>query len=287
MNCIFCHKDSSSSMSVEHIIPESLGNKDTLLPKGYVCDDCNHYFAIKVEKQILEQPYFVSLRSRNNILTKKNKLVKRPFFFPEIQDFSFISNEMEDNKNIICIDNDKVENAIINGEINSMTEPVYFEPEYPDQIMARFLAKCAIEYILYIIKDELRNIFIEDVIYQQMDPIRKFARYGTGTWAYSQRKVYDETALFVDSESKNPYQNLHEMTLFFRNYKKVDEHTSYAEIYFAIIIMGIEYVICLSDPDITGYTDHWLKDNDNKSPLERSNEHIVNGMWYLRNRYNK
>lgn len=48
----FCHKDASWSTSVEHIVPESLGNKDICLPKGYVCDECNHYFAIKAEKEL-------------------------------------------------------------------------------------------------------------------------------------------------------------------------------------------------------------------------------------------
>ena len=50
MECIFCHKDSSPSKSIEHLIPESLGNKHHVLPTGYVCDECNHYFAIKIEK---------------------------------------------------------------------------------------------------------------------------------------------------------------------------------------------------------------------------------------------
>ena len=71
MQCIFCHKDSSTSKSVEHIIPESLGNKHHYLPKGYVCDECNHYFAIKIEKELLTQPYFISMRSR-----KKRRFVK-------------------------------------------------------------------------------------------------------------------------------------------------------------------------------------------------------------------
>ena len=69
--CIFCHKDVSISKSVEHIIPESLGNKSHVLPKGYVCDECNNYFARKVEKELLAMPYFISMRSRNNILSKK------------------------------------------------------------------------------------------------------------------------------------------------------------------------------------------------------------------------
>ena len=73
MECIFCHKDSSSSKSIEHIIPESLGNKHHVLLAGYVCDECNHYFAIKIEKELLAQPYFISMRFRNEILTKERK----------------------------------------------------------------------------------------------------------------------------------------------------------------------------------------------------------------------
>ena len=54
----FCNKDSSTSRSVEHIIPESFGNTDHVLPVGVVCDACNQYFARKVERQILESPMF-------------------------------------------------------------------------------------------------------------------------------------------------------------------------------------------------------------------------------------
>jgi len=61
MNCIFCHKASDVSKSIEHIVPESLGNKRTVLWKGAVCDECNNYFATKVEKPLLDQPYFISV----------------------------------------------------------------------------------------------------------------------------------------------------------------------------------------------------------------------------------
>ena len=71
MKCIFCKKDSSNSKSVEHIIPESLGNKSHILPKGIVCDSCNNYFAIKIEKKVLDKPYFKNVRYRNLITTKK------------------------------------------------------------------------------------------------------------------------------------------------------------------------------------------------------------------------
>ena len=42
--------------------------------KGIVCDKCNNYFALKIEKEVLELHYFKSLRHRNYILSKKNKL---------------------------------------------------------------------------------------------------------------------------------------------------------------------------------------------------------------------
>lgn len=54
MRCFFCKEDSSSSKSIEHIVPESIGNKAFTLPCGYVCDKCNNYLAREVEKPFLE-----------------------------------------------------------------------------------------------------------------------------------------------------------------------------------------------------------------------------------------
>jgi hypothetical protein len=39
--CIYCLREAGPFTSEEHIVPESLGNYDTVLPKGYVCDTCN------------------------------------------------------------------------------------------------------------------------------------------------------------------------------------------------------------------------------------------------------
>jgi len=42
--CIFCKQNSSTAKfeSKEHIIPDSLGNKELILPAGVVCDNCNN-----------------------------------------------------------------------------------------------------------------------------------------------------------------------------------------------------------------------------------------------------
>jgi hypothetical protein len=40
--CIYCLSETGPFTSEEHIMPESLGNYDTFLPKGFVCDPCNN-----------------------------------------------------------------------------------------------------------------------------------------------------------------------------------------------------------------------------------------------------
>lgn len=77
MRCIFCKNDSSASISVEHIVPESLGNIDHVLPVGVVCDGCNQYFARKVERQILESSMFLRLRADMAIPNKRGRIPVR------------------------------------------------------------------------------------------------------------------------------------------------------------------------------------------------------------------
>lgn len=76
MRCIFCKQDSSTSQSVEHIVPESLGNVAHTLPVGVVCDGCNQYFARKVERLLLESPMFRFLRADMAVPNKRNRLPK-------------------------------------------------------------------------------------------------------------------------------------------------------------------------------------------------------------------
>jgi HNH endonuclease len=71
MRCIFCKGDSTQSRSVEHIIPEALGNIEHVLPRGIVCDTCNNYFARKVEGPLLETQWFWHARSHQAIGNKR------------------------------------------------------------------------------------------------------------------------------------------------------------------------------------------------------------------------
>lgn len=154
MQCVFCHKDSTASKSVEHIIPESLGNKHYFLSKGYVCDGCNNYFAVKIERELLEQPYFKSMRFRNEILTKKGKPVKEKMIFPGAMMACDVEMHTTDSGPIMSFNDELLYEAIKEGKTHTMISPYCPEPDYPSTNMSRFIAKCAYEYFLYNVGEE-------------------------------------------------------------------------------------------------------------------------------------
>lgn len=70
--CLFCRGNGPFN-TIEHIIPESLGN-DELTLQGLVCDSCQRYLGSNVEKQALEKTMFAFWRTFQGIKTKKGKL---------------------------------------------------------------------------------------------------------------------------------------------------------------------------------------------------------------------
>ena len=274
MHCIFCHKDSSNSKSIEHIIPESLGNKHYFLPQGYVCDKCNNYFATKIEKELLAQPYFVSLRSRCEIHTKKGKDVKLKAIFSDLSRDAEVVKKNTENGLIIHIDEKEVElyeDINVKG-IKQICIPYIYEPEYPNTIMSRFLAKCAYEYFLYQFPKEKYNECAQELLNKENDllkQLREYARYGKGEfWPYHQQRIYSEGSLVYNTKKNIIEERLFEMMLFIKSHKECANDTIEAEIYYIVAISGIEYAICLSGPKITEYKE-WRNINAH-SPLENS-----------------
>jgi hypothetical protein len=74
MVCIFCDRENIAK-SVEHIVSESLGNKEYIVARGTVCDDCNNKFA-KFEGVALSNSILAMERARLGIATKKGKAAK-------------------------------------------------------------------------------------------------------------------------------------------------------------------------------------------------------------------
>lgn len=269
MYCIFCHKDSYSSRSVEHIIPESLGNKSMFLPHGYVCDECNHYFAIKIEKEILSQPYFISLRSRTEIYSKKNKLVKQSIRFPDVSLYSDVQIQTSSGLTIL-LEDECIYNKIESGEINTIEIPYIQEPEYPNKEISRFLAKCAYEYFLYNMGRDKYDLCVRELLGKENDVLkllREYARFGKGDyWQYSQRRVNSEGGIVYQND--NYYEVLYEMGFFIKEHKFISKDIIESEIYFVMIIAGIEYAICISDQNISEYL-KWIAKNENVSPIRK------------------
>ena len=69
--CIFCNKNGPFS-SVEHVIPESLGNDIVILDKGWVCDECNNALSA-FENSVLSKSILGIERCRLGVITKKKK----------------------------------------------------------------------------------------------------------------------------------------------------------------------------------------------------------------------
>jgi hypothetical protein len=73
--CLFCGNRGGHFSHDEHPIPESLGNDDIVLDRGFVCDQCNQYFGSKVEAKVLGNPPFSLERMAFAVPSKKGKLV--------------------------------------------------------------------------------------------------------------------------------------------------------------------------------------------------------------------
>lgn len=77
--CIYCLTTSGSFTSEEHIFPESLGNDEFVLPKGYVCDECNNQTLAMLDDALLKFEPIAFLAVQFVPFTKSGKLPKADF----------------------------------------------------------------------------------------------------------------------------------------------------------------------------------------------------------------
>lgn len=266
MNCVFCKSVSDSSKSIEHIIPESLGNKDHVLQKGIVCDDCNNYFATKIERVLLDQPYFRNVRHRAQIENKKGNIPFEKGF--QISPFATpIDIYIENGQRSIVLPSDADMVSFMKAKSGAFLIPTIREPEENNLILSRFLAKVSIEALLYWIKND--EDWIDEVMTKsELEDIKQYARYGLKAkfWPYHQRRIYHEEDHFFNPRiMAEPYEVLHEFKFFW---------TKELEFYFVIAIMGIEYAINMGGPSIDSYI-VWLSENNGKSILESTEEELI------------
>jgi hypothetical protein len=263
MRCIFCKNDSSKSKSVEHIIPESLGNTTKVLPKGIVCDTCNNYFARKVEKPFLESPALKALRFHQVVPNKRGRVPPLEGIFSS--EFAVTAYRYSESPLLGSVDMPLEAIKVLfeknGGEIifSGHDEPP------PDRIVSRFLAKVALELIALSILESCKEsddsnagAGIDYLVNEsQLDLLRNHARRGDTTyWPYNLRRIYESNKKWID-EFGSEVQMVHESVIL---------QTSWGEWFCVLAIFGLELVINCGGAEIEGYQ-RWLSENNGDSPL--------------------
>lgn len=252
--CIFCKRDSSDSRGKEHILPESLGNTLHLLQAGVVCDDCNTYFAVKLEGPVLSSGYFETLRFRQRVPNKKGRITPQKAIMGCGVPVT-LRHGRNDEGLFIDVPTEHWDHvtSMNDGEI---IFPMTGAKPDPD-LMSRFLCKVAYEAFadrILSADESMRDQMIDD---EQLDLIRHWARYASGSkdWIFSERRIYDEDHMHPRFEK--PSQIFHEWDFLI---------TRREEMYFVVAVFGVEYALNMAGSCIDGYQE-WLAENDEKSPL--------------------
>ena len=267
MFCIFCKENTSTSRSVEHVIPESLGNTTLKLPPGVVCDRCNNYFAVKIEKPLLESAELIALRFHERIPSKKKiipsimgtmgptaPVIVKPYLKGPVAASVFASPEALD--------------LLFNHNADVINVPPFGE-SWDETLTSRFLAKVALEAMaVRLVRYAGGAAYLASE--SQFDPIRNFARRGgRRPWPYHSRRIYSADKIWTIPNGRK-VQRVHESDIL---------HTDRGEYYFVLALFGLELTINYGEPAINGYLD-WLDHHDNVSPLYfgKSADHPEDGV---------
>lgn len=73
MLCIYCLKDSSDAKSLPHVVPEAISKNNVTLPRGAVCDDCNHTLGHELDSVLLNHPVIALLVQLLELPGKRGK----------------------------------------------------------------------------------------------------------------------------------------------------------------------------------------------------------------------
>ncbi|MBP7702194.1 MAG: hypothetical protein KA098_06295 [Phenylobacterium sp.] len=259
MRCIFCTSSTAGSKSREHILPESLGNTDHWLPPGVVCDGCNNYFAVKVERPLLESTFFTALRQRQDIPNKRGQMPMVKGVFPLARIPVSVQRTPEGLAMSPWCERDS--DAFIQTLQIHSSGRIYVPMDGPldSRLLARFLGKVGVE----IMADRLirAGLATDELLGEPaLKAIRRFVRQGDQprSWPISRRRIYGEDATF----GAEGYQVVHEFDLL---------HCESGEVYAVICIFGEEFAINLGGPSIEGYEARLLAQGG-LSPLYKPGE---------------
>jgi HNH endonuclease len=256
MHCLFCKANSGASCSVEHIIPESLGNHRHTLSPGIVCDRCNNYFSREVEKPFLESGAISLLRFQQAIASKKGRVpAAGGLILPGLVPARVWRQPFPNHAELhLDVPENELKRVLDMGEGRLILPADAQFPSGP--VISRFMAKVALEAMAAKLSEYPEGL--EYLVNEpQLDLIRNHARRGeTRDWPVNHRQIYDQNTGWVDECGEN-VQVVHEFDIL---------RTERSEWYFVMALFGTELAINYGGPELDGYR-RWLTENENKSPL--------------------
>ncbi|MEE8480389.1 MAG: HNH endonuclease [Desulfobacterales bacterium] len=233
MDCLFC-KNNGPYSTIEHIIPESLGNKHLVL-NGQVCDACQAYLGKEIERYVLSRSPIGAWRVFSAIETKHRKRPSFSFRQPKrdkgclpdqhIHNDDSISIELSEEGHLeFDVDNADVLNSIADGTKTDFR--LVLSPKML-HMMARFFGKVGLEMLSRDHPDVVRC--------SRFDKMRRYIRFGEPTaflWP-----------VFHSSAGGPPTKTPCEIAVLESNVTDKESYT------LSILVLGNEHwVTCLSDP---------------------------------------
>jgi hypothetical protein len=164
--CLFCQSETEQFLHDEHIIPESLGNRTYVLPKGIVCDKCNNYFA-KLDNYFCHYHLAATHKLFGQYKTKKGNPPSMLLKKGEARQGK--NGDIKFNQRLV-IDKGSEQMSLTFAGLNAELRFQFSLPDSDSKKISRFLAKAGME-ILYLKKRET-------AFNAEFDNLRKYARYG-------------------------------------------------------------------------------------------------------------
>lgn len=169
MECLFCGNGKCFT-TVEHIIPESMGNDDLVLTKE-VCDKCQNYLS-QIENYVLNKTPIGFWRTLLTIRNKKGKLAS--VNFTKLDNSKIFPDFHRDHDNVSFRSHPDFTTEIIHPKFRNPDEhgklTYVITPKVILEI-GRFLGKIAIELICLADRDNARET--------EFNSLRKYVREGS------------------------------------------------------------------------------------------------------------
>lgn len=241
--CLFCREDSSASRSVEHVVPQSLGNLKMVLPRTVVCDTCNNYFARKVEAPVLATEPFLALRHFEDVANKRGRIPSLPVPTSLGADGELYAAGPGSFWRVLSLSPD--------AAVLALRKPFEIAVADRDNVRAdvalgRFITKIALEVVAARCVHD--PIAYESLLQtEELDLCRLHARYGAGLpWPVRVNRIYPAERLW--DEDGRQVQRVWESDFMI---------TTRGHLLFAVSFFGLEFAINMLEPDATAYP-AWL-----------------------------